>query len=77
MGKILIVFISFFLYSIAAQAQLWIEAESFTHRGGWKLDHQAFPQIGSAYLNAHGMGNPVEDAYTDVETSEPGTYHAH
>ena len=77
MGKILIVFISFFLYSIAAQAQLWIEAESFTHRGGWKLDHQAFPQIGSAYLNAHGMGNPVEDAYTDVETSEPGTYHVY
>lgn len=75
MGKILIIFISFFLYSMAAQAQLWIEAESFTHRGGWKLDHQAFPQIESAYLNAHGMGSPVEDAYTDLACSEPGSYH--
>lgn len=63
--------------SIAAHAQLWVEAESFIHRGGWKLDHQAFPQIGSAYLNAHGMGAPVEDAYTDIETDDPGVYHVY
>lgn len=66
-----------FAVAFPMQAQLWVEAESFAHRGGWKLDHQAFGKMGSAYLNAHGMGVPVEDACTELETGEPGTYHVY
>lgn len=68
-------FLLMLLSPLAARAQLWVEAESFSCRGGWKLDHQAFTKIGSAYLNAHGMGVPVEDASTEVEVKEPGMYH--
>ena len=31
--------------------------------------------MGSPYLLAHGLGVPVKDATTKVESPEPGTYH--
>jgi len=43
-----------------------IEAESFKNRGGWLIETQSIPVIGSAYLMAHGMGIPVQDAVTDT-----------
>ena len=52
-----------------------IEAEQFSNQGGWVLDHQAFNKIGSAYLMAHGMGTPVEDASTSVKIKNEGDYH--
>ncbi len=53
----------------------FIEAENFDDRGGWVHDHQAFPKIGSAYLMAHGMGVPVEDAVTEINIKRPGEYY--
>lgn len=55
--------------------EIWIEAESFCHKGGWLIDQQSMETIHSAYLMAHGMGVPVEDAYTDVEIEESGKYY--
>ena len=48
----------------AMAADLLVEAESFTARGGWVLDNQSMEQMGSPYLLAHGLGIPVEDATT-------------
>lgn len=61
---------------LAARAVL-VEAESFSERGGWVLDHQAYPTIGSACLLAHGIGCPVEDARTEVRFDKSGTYHVY
>ena len=52
-----------------------VETSSFENLGGWKLDTQHYQQMGGNYLLAHGMGEPVENATTSVEVSEPGTYH--
>ena len=57
-----------------AAAGIFVEAESFTDRGGWTLETQSVRQMGSAYLMAHGMGAPVADAATSVEIPEKGTY---
>lgn len=60
----------------ATMANKLVEVENFDSRGGWRLDHQAFPQIGSAYLLAHGLGKPVEkDPTTEVKFDEAGKYH--
>ncbi len=51
-----------------------VEAESFNHTGGWVIDTQAYTSLGSAYLMAHGMGKPVEDAYTHIDIERKGKY---
>jgi hypothetical protein len=51
-----------------------VEAERFTHKGGWVLDSQFFQQVGGNYLLAHGLGKPVENARTEVEFPEAGEY---
>lgn len=44
-----------------------IEAESFNEFGGWKLDTQFIHSMGSPYLLAHGLGQPVAPARTTVK----------
>lgn len=56
-------------------ATLLLEAESFLHRGGWVVDTQSMDVMGSPYVLAHGLGDPVEDAVTEVDVSAAGTYH--
>lgn len=53
---------------------LWIDAEDFDDYGGWWMDSQFVPQMGSPYLLAAGIGTPVQDAKTTFRVSEPGTY---
>jgi len=55
-------------------AELFIEAESFSKKGGWVVDQQFIDLMGSSYLMAHGMGQPVEDAKTQVIFPRKGTY---
>ncbi|MBQ8060844.1 MAG: FAD-dependent oxidoreductase [Bacteroidales bacterium] len=54
---------------------LFVEAESFTSKGGWSVDQQFMDQMGSPYLIAHGMGVPVADASTSLDIPEAGVYH--
>ena len=54
--------------------KMLIEAESFSHLGGWLIETQSMPIIGSAYIMAHGMGIPVEDAETELELPSSGNY---
>lgn len=60
--------------SRASEESLLVEAESFEQQGGWKLDTQFINVMGSPYLLAHGLGQPVEDASTKVEFPSAGTY---
>ena len=60
--------------AIAAPPTLLVEAESFKDRGGWVLDTQFVHIMGSPYLMAHGLGEPVKDAATNVKFPETGTY---
>ncbi len=58
-------------------ASLFVEAESFTRKGGWVVDQQFMDLMGSPYLMAHGMGVAVEDASKNVNFTEDGTYHVY
>ena len=58
----------------ALSAEVFVEAESFSGRGGWSLDTQFIKQMGSPYLLAHGLGRPVDDAVTQVDVPEAGEY---
>lgn len=58
----------------ATAAELLIEAEAFDDRGGWKLDTQFIQTMGSPYLLAHGLGEPVEDATTTIQVPEAAEY---
>jgi hypothetical protein len=51
-----------------------VEAESFRDHGGWVLDTQFIDIMGSPYLLAHGLGEPVKDATTTVSFPAQGTY---
>ncbi|MFK8111662.1 MAG: FAD-dependent oxidoreductase [Rubripirellula sp.] len=61
-------------FSFASAAEIFVETESFSDRGGWKLDTQFIQQMGSPYLLAHGLGRPVDDAVTKVEVKQAGSY---
>lgn len=57
-----------------AATTVLVEAESFRDRGGWVVDQQFMDQMGSPFLLAHGLGNPVDDATTTVAFPETGEY---
>lgn len=58
----------------ATHATVLVEAEGFDEHGGWVVDQQSIDQMGSAYLLAHGLGVPVDDAATTVRFPAQGTY---
>jgi hypothetical protein len=51
-----------------------LEAEQFANLGGWLVDQQFMDQMGSPYLLAHGLGEPVRDAQTTVQFLAAGKY---
>ncbi len=57
------------------QNMLLIEAESFTDKGGWVVDTQFMDQMGSPFLLAHGMGNPVKNALINTDLPKKGKWH--
>ena len=50
-----------------AAANVWIEAESFQHKGGWQVDQQMI----------EGMGSPVKDAQTTVRIDTTAIYNVY
>jgi len=54
---------------------VFIEAESFEALGGWVVDQQYMDRMGSPFLLAHGLGEPVADATTRVCFPASGRYH--
>ena len=73
--RISVAFILIFLgiYSLSAQ-HIFVEAESFSGKGGWVVDQQSVDQMGSPYLMANGLGVPVENAKTQVLIPSTGKY---
>lgn len=56
---------------------IWLETENFSEKGGWVVDQQFMDLMGSPYLMAHGMGQPVPDASTTVDIPENGKWHVY
>ena len=59
--------------AMGAQSVL-VEAEGFENLGGWVIDQQFMDQMGSPYLLAHGLGEPVADAVTTMDFPRTGKY---
>ena len=72
--KIFLIMMACFLPS-SIYSQVLVEAESFSNKGGWVVDQQFMDLMGSPFLLAHGLGNPVEDATTKINILKSGTYH--
>jgi len=53
---------------------IWLEAEQFDDRGGWSNDAQFVDQMGSPYLLALGLGEPVADAVSTIDVPQAGGY---
>jgi len=72
----MLLFVTLLLSSVSlVEAQtILIEAEAFANLGGWAIDQQFMDQMGSPYLLAHGLGQPVKDATTAVSFPATGTY---
>lgn len=62
---------------VGAATGVLIEAESLESAGGWQLDTQFIREMGSPYLLAHGLGNPVADATGSIELPATGVYHVY
>lgn len=70
-----LLFIIGFISCQNKQSVMLIEAESFEDKGGWVVDPQFVEQVGSPYLLAHGLGEPVENAKTVLDFNKTGNYH--
>ena len=76
LSKLLISLLLIAIQALPSQAaHVWIEAENFSNKGGWVVDQQFMDIMGSPYLLAHGMGNPVTNASTEVVFPQEGIYH--
>ena len=64
-------------FNLLVAQNLWVEAEAFQQKGGWMVDQQFMDQMGSPYLIAHGMGETVDDAVTEVAFPQKGLYHVY
>ncbi len=63
------------LIAAGCKHELFVECESFENKGGWVVDPQFVEQMGSPYLMAHGMGEPVGNASTTIQIASNGSYH--
>ena len=70
-----LIFASLFMLGCSTpEKDIFIEAESMSHHGGWVIDQQSMMQMGSPYLMAHGLGVAVEDATTTISVEQGGRY---
>ncbi|WP_377173769.1 FAD-dependent oxidoreductase [Roseibacillus ishigakijimensis] len=60
--------------NLLSAERILVEAESLSDRGEWKLDTQFIELMGSPYLLAHGMGEPVGPAKGSFAVTEGGDY---
>src|SRR5262249_31259911 len=56
-------------------AMVLVETESADDLGGWVVDQQFMDLMGSPYLLAHGLGEPVRDAVLHANLPVAGAYH--
>jgi hypothetical protein len=76
MKKYIILLLAFLLAGCNyTKDRIFIEAESFQDYGGWINETQFIDQMGSPYLMAHGLGEPVDDASTTIRIQKEGLYY--
>jgi hypothetical protein len=63
-----------FLGSSSRAETIFVEAETFENLGGWSIDTAFTHIVGSPYLLAHGLGQPVKDAETKIEVPAARNY---
>lgn len=61
--------------AVAANDLVLVEAEATKELGGWVIDQQFMNIMGSPYLLAHGLGEPVADAQLPATFPHAGKYH--
>jgi hypothetical protein len=59
---------------VHAADRVLLECENFADIGGWVIDQQFMDEMGSPFLLAHGLGDPVRDAVTTAKLPSAGTY---
>jgi hypothetical protein len=57
-----------------AEELVLVETESLNDRGGWVVDQLFMDLMGSPYLLAHGLGDPVKDATGEISFPVAGEY---
>ena len=72
--KRITVFLSVMLLLCSCADDVFLEAERFADYGGWIREDQFYDIMGSSYLMAHGVGNTVEDASTDLTLPSSGSW---
>lgn len=77
MKKLLSVFLFTIVGYFSFAQSVFVEAESFSNKGGWVVDQQFMDLMGSSFLMAHGLGVPVADASTKVSFEKAGTFHVY
>ena len=75
LNRLIPALLTILLFSCKGSYELLIEAESFGDKGGWVVDPQFVEQMGSPYLLAHGLGEPVGSAETELVLPGSGKYH--
>lgn len=65
------------ILSCNSVSSFFVEAESFSEKGGWVVDQQFAEEMGSSYLLAHGMGDKVADAVTEVNLPSSGEWYVY
>jgi len=61
-------------FATAGAKIILVEAEGFENPGGWVVDQQFMDQMGSPFLLAHGIGEPVQDATTKLTLPTASRY---
>jgi hypothetical protein len=73
--RLLTVLIFLLLYSCGEKKKIiLLEAESFQNKGGWVIDQQFIDEMGSPFLLAHGLGEPVKNAETTFDVKKTDNY---
>jgi len=72
--QFLLLSLLFVLPGNGAERPVLVEAEGFADTGDWVVDPQFMDIMGSPYLLAHGLGEPVADAHTTIKISAAGRY---
>ncbi|QDU89749.1 soluble pyridine nucleotide transhydrogenase [Pirellulimonas nuda] len=64
----------FLAHPAQSQELVLLETEAFPELGGWLVDQQFMDLMGSPYVLAHGLGEPVPDAVTSTTLPRSGVY---
>ena len=72
--KLNVALVAMMIQAAGASNDVWLEAERFSDKGRWVVDTQYTHLMGSAYLMASGVQEPIGSATTTFMVKEAGRY---